>query len=323
MITLYELHWSHYCEKIRWALDYKKIPFKKVNVNIFTKPELQNFPRKGERHLVPTIYDEKTQQVVEDSSPILRYLDEAYPETPTLFPPGELQKKLIYEWIIELDSKLAVTSRKLGYTQIILENPGILAKLFLPNIANGMLTLPVIRRLSGGAMGMLLIKRFQFELNEKRHLYEELEIFLLKTIDKLQGQQYMFNNTFGAADLTLATCLRPLHIIPFFRENPKLAPLFEWQRQMLQAHHREPELLYETLIKKNREKQPPMRRGIQPDFKKSDFFAMIDQQNSETTTAFNDHELVWTWKALLTPFHYFFTIRKNKFRQRAATENIR
>jgi glutathione S-transferase len=37
VIILYELYWSHYCEKIRWALDYKKLPWKKVGINAFTK----------------------------------------------------------------------------------------------------------------------------------------------------------------------------------------------------------------------------------------------------------------------------------------------
>jgi glutathione S-transferase len=37
MITLYQLHWSHYVEKVRWALDYKNVEWSAVDVDPFTK----------------------------------------------------------------------------------------------------------------------------------------------------------------------------------------------------------------------------------------------------------------------------------------------
>jgi hypothetical protein len=32
LITLYQLHWSHYVEKVSWALDYKGIDWRAVEV---------------------------------------------------------------------------------------------------------------------------------------------------------------------------------------------------------------------------------------------------------------------------------------------------
>jgi len=32
MLTLYQFPISHYCEKARWALDYKKLDYRKVNL---------------------------------------------------------------------------------------------------------------------------------------------------------------------------------------------------------------------------------------------------------------------------------------------------
>ena len=40
MITLYQLHWSHYVEKVRWALDYKGLAWRAVEVEPFSKREM-------------------------------------------------------------------------------------------------------------------------------------------------------------------------------------------------------------------------------------------------------------------------------------------
>lgn len=42
MITLYQLHWSHYVEKVRWALDYKGVGWSAVEVDPFTKHQMHH-----------------------------------------------------------------------------------------------------------------------------------------------------------------------------------------------------------------------------------------------------------------------------------------
>jgi hypothetical protein len=36
MIELYKLHWSHYVEKVRWALDFKKLEWRGIDIVAFT-----------------------------------------------------------------------------------------------------------------------------------------------------------------------------------------------------------------------------------------------------------------------------------------------
>lgn len=319
MITLYELHWSHYCEKIRWALDYKKIPWGKINICAFSKKQMKEFAQDG-RYLVPFIVDDVKSIALGDSSPILRYLDENYFDSP-IFPQEEAEKEWMYQALIELDTKLGIAGRRLGYSQIILENPGILAQLFVPAALGGVLAWPYIRRISGAFLGMLLIKRFRFELNESLNLYEELEQFLLSISQKLMGQKYLVNNAFSALDLTLAVYLRPLRIIPFFKEHPKLAKLFEWQEQLFLDHDRESELLYENLIKEHRRKHLPYRRRVRSTH--SNFLEKIYQESKIKKTAYNDQENVWTWRILLVPYYYFFKMRENKVRQRFSSRMVR
>jgi glutathione S-transferase len=323
VITLYELHWSHYCEKIRWALDYKKLPWKKVGINAFTKKEMKKFPCTQERYLVPLIYDENTKTAIGDSSPILKYLEEVYPESSPLFFKNSADNSCINEWLLELDSKLGVIGRRLGYTQLILENPTILSKLFLPDVWGGVFTLPFIRRISSAFLAMILIKRFRFELSESLGLYEELEVHLLTIAEKLKNKKFLVNNTFSAADLTLAVYLRPLNIVPFFNEHPALTDLFKWQKDLLREHNRETRLLYEVLLEEHRKTHPPMRRKIRDSIKASGFLKSIEQQISENNTSFNDHEPIWTWRMLRVPYYYFFKIKKNKVRQKYSSNLVR
>lgn len=322
MITLYELHWSHFCEKIRWALDFKNISWKKINISAFSKKEMHKHPKNQERYLVPFIYDENTQIAMGESSQILRYLEDAYPE-PSFFPADLSKKELVYQWLIDLDSKLGIVGRRLGYSQLILENPSILSHLFLPKVWGGFFTLPGIRKIAGIALSMLLIKRFRFELNESLNLYEELEQYLLVIADKLKDKKYLIGDTFTAVDLTLAVYLRPLVIIPFFREHPGLINLFHWQERLLRAHNRESKLLYETLLEKHQIKNPPIRRKLRNNVKKSKFFAKVDQQSRESVVAFNDQEPIWTWRMLLVPYYYFIKMRRNKLRQKLSSDGVR
>ena len=66
MITLYQLHWSHFVEKVRWALDYKGLEWTAVDVDPFTKRQLVQLQcpltlDSGHKlYAVPTIHDAAT-----------------------------------------------------------------------------------------------------------------------------------------------------------------------------------------------------------------------------------------------------------------------
>lgn len=322
MITLYELHWSHYCEKIRWALHYKQLPWRRVGINAFSKKQLQTYSCP---HLVPLIHDEKTDVAVNESSKILDYLERAYPDSLKLFPTDEKGRSRVYKLMIELDSKLGIPARRLAYTQVIVEKPTILAELFFPNIFRGVLTWPLIRNVSSMVMGFILIKRFRFDLNEELKLYSSVERYLVDVLSELKDKKYLINDCFSAADITLATLLRPLRIIPFFRENPALTKLFTWQESLLSHHHGEKALLYEEAIEQIRCKRPPVRR-LTPTLTTSLITTTVDEQvnnNIKNGWAYNDQQPIWTWRLVLTPYYYFFKIRRRMVRRWDWTATVR
>ena len=80
MLELYQFEMSHYCEKVRLILDYKELPYRKVEVNLGLG-QLELYRMSGQR-LVPVLKDGN--EIVADSTAIAQYLDRQYPDKPIL-----------------------------------------------------------------------------------------------------------------------------------------------------------------------------------------------------------------------------------------------
>jgi len=250
MITLYQLHWSHYVEKVRWALDYKNVEWSAVDVDPFTKRQMQHLPCKlmldsgRGMYSVPTIHDHATGSVIGDSSKILEYLEKTYP-TPALYPSDAAERHEVVRWTLWLDSTLGLAARRLGYTQIAVEHPAILASLFIPDMS-GAGTLK--KSLAGPIIAGVLSRRFRFRHNRADRVFEELEQCLLIATQRVISRGYLVGERFTAADLTLAALSRPVLLVPFFRDHPRLQRLWQWRVTQLQEHRREPRVGYEAAL---------------------------------------------------------------------------
>jgi len=318
MITLYELHWSHFCEKIRLALNYMGLPWKMVGIDAFKKHELRQHPLPPhlQKHTVPAIHDAHTGQFVMDSTPILRYLAAQYPQAPQLFPGDPANRAAIDAQIIEFDTLIGLPARRFGYTQVILECPSLLPELFLSQRAGGVFNAPIMRYLAGNVMGMLLSKRFDIHRSEALGLYEALEQYLVALAEKFEGREFVVGEEFSAADLSLAAHLRPITVVPFFAEHPKLQGLFERHRQIVARWNGEGDFKYQTAITKARLSKPPVRRRLR------DISAAMPFKPSGNLAA-NDQKTVWTWGILAMPYHYLIGLRRRKVRQLYASVGVR
>lgn len=320
MITLYELHWSHYCEKVRLALNYMQLPWRAVDVDPFTKSAINHMPAAPHlfTHTLPAIHDESTGAFVMDSTPILRYLSDQYIDAPSLFPGDEANRAAIEAKLVEFDSMLGLTGRRLAYTQLILEDSGFLAELFLAGRAGGFFRVPVIRHIAGAAMGMMLTQRFDFHRSESLGLYEALEKYLIGIAANMRGKAdwCVVGGTFSAADITLAALLRPLTIVPFFAEHAGLRDLFAWQQRVATEHGEADLNSYQKAIQEARKRRAPMRRHLRAIEARIPFteFGRLAQ---------NDQKAVWTWRVVLAPFNYFFGLRANKLRQEFQNSAVR
>ncbi len=83
MLTLYHLYVSHFSEKVRWALDYKGLPYR--SRLLVPGAHILTVKRVAGTSTVPVLVDSDTNVVVKDSTDILHYLDRIRPDPP-LFP---------------------------------------------------------------------------------------------------------------------------------------------------------------------------------------------------------------------------------------------
>jgi glutathione S-transferase len=258
MIELYKLHWSHYVEKVRWALDFKQLPWHGIELVAFIKKELARFDCAP---TFPLIHDTGTGMAISDSSPIIRYLDETYRAHP-LFPADPALREEAWQWMLRLDSTLGLHGRRLGYTQVIMECPDTLAQLFVANVAGGLFTRRGLRRPASAVLGAMLTLRFRFHRNRVDRVYEQLEAQLLPIAGRLEREGYLVGGAFSAADITLASLLRPLRIVPHFSHHPLLQSLFSWQERLFREHGRDRAYPYEDAIRTRRERTGHMRGHV-------------------------------------------------------------
>lgn len=309
MITLYQLHWSHYVEKVRWALDYKGVEWAAVDVDPFTKRQMQHLQCKTtldsghELYTVPTIHDEATGLVVGDSSKILGYLERVYP-TPALYPAEAIEHTEVARWMLWLDSTLGLAARRLGYTQIALEHPGLLAELFVPRIVGVGRGRSFKGKLAGAIIAGVLTRRFRFSHNRTDRVFEQLEQCLLTAAQRLSSHAYLVGERFTAADLTLAALLRPTLLVPFFRDHPRLQRLFDWRATQLQRHRREPQIGYEAALHDVRRRRGWALGAVS--------WLRTSKRNDQSTlteiptvsVARNDQQPVGRWPVIKGPLRY-------------------
>jgi glutathione S-transferase len=258
MIELYKLHWSHYVEKVRWALDFKQLDWRGIDIVAFTKKEMQRFDC---AQTVPLIHDTATGVAISDSSPIIRYLDETYPQRP-LLPLDPAEREAVWQWMLQLDSTLGLLARRLGYTQVIMECPNILSQLFMPDVCGGLFTRRGWRALAAPILGAMLSLRFRFHRNREDRVYETLEAQLIPLAAQLERDGFLVGGRFSAADITLACLLRPLRIVPHFTGHSRLQSLFAWQERLFRGHGRDVAFPYESLIQAQRERRGSMRGRV-------------------------------------------------------------
>ena len=199
--VLYQFPISHYCEKIRWAMDYKGLDYKLKN--LFPGLHLRTTKKIAPKTYLPILMDQGEQ--VQNSHVILNYLDEKYPEK-SLSPidPELLEQAL--EWEKYCDVEIGVHIRRYCY-HILLAEP----KIVVPFFTQG-----------GPWWGPLFFKLFFKKIEpvmRKMMAIDEAgaqksEVRIQQAIDKLyveyQQREFLVGDRFSRADLAAASLLAPL-----------------------------------------------------------------------------------------------------------------
>jgi microsomal prostaglandin-E synthase 2 len=98
---LYQYNVCPFCWKVKALLGYKKIPYEAVEVHPLNKKEIK-FSKDYKK--VPIFIDAAGNQV-NDSTPIMQYIDERYPETP-VFAQNAAEREKETKWLKWADATL-------------------------------------------------------------------------------------------------------------------------------------------------------------------------------------------------------------------------
>jgi len=226
-IVLYEISWSHFCEKARFCLDFKRLPYRIVAVNPFTRRQAI---RAGGRGHVPVLRDGG--RLVEGSNAIAAYLEEAYPDPPLL--PGDASgRSEVLALEGRCDEWLGPDARRVAY-EVALEKRELLLGTLL-------WSRPPKRWLNG-----LMVRLLEPRLRRKFHIYKRetdesrarLRTFLADLQARVAAGPYLVGDALTLADIAAVSLLDPLEIVPEFVRDRAYAPLFAWKRGLARANGR-------------------------------------------------------------------------------------
>ena len=238
MLTLYQFTYSHFCEKVRWALDYKQLPYQPHN--LLAGPHLLTTKKLAPKTAVPILIDGET--VIQDSAEILNHLDTKWPAAP-LTPSDPILKKEALEWETYLDTEIGVPIRLYFYNSILSNVP--MAKQVMLRDAPwyGPLLYRFIFPVVRGKIRESLGVSPEAAVQAKQHL----EAAFAKLNQALIGKNFLVGDCFSRADLTACSLLAmfclPQQTLPdaleTFRTEHEQDRFFPWVAQTYQTyrHH--------------------------------------------------------------------------------------
>ncbi|MEL6177419.1 MAG: glutathione S-transferase family protein [Myxococcota bacterium] len=246
---LYQFPHSHFSEKARWALDWKRLPFKKIDLT--RGPHARITRRYGPETTVPVLVDEDG-TAIQDSTAILDYLEATYPNAP-LSPndPQDAAEALRLEEFF--DDTLGHHTRRFAYAALI-DRPDVLRFIWLQGRGPLMrLAFPLLFRLIKPRM----VKRLK--LGPGAADESEAELFRAMDVidERLASSDYLVGDRFTRADLTAAALLSlitwpPEHDFNFpppdmlpkriqtFLDTTRERPSTRWALEMYSRHRAKP-----------------------------------------------------------------------------------
>jgi glutathione S-transferase len=213
--VLWQLQISHYNEKVRWALDYKRIPHTRRSM----MPGVHQLIVKRKAGIVTSPVLEVDGGGIGDSTAILEAIEERWPEPP-LMPENPLQRRRALRLEDYFDEELGPHIRRAVYWEL-LPHPDVVIPLFTDGASS------LSRALLRGSFPALRVgmKRFMNIYEEPAMRSREKTVAALDTLEKeLGGKDYLVGDRFSVADLTAASLFYPLALPPEF---PYTSPTFE------------------------------------------------------------------------------------------------
>ena len=241
MTILYQFRISHYCEKARWALDYKKLPY--TTRNLLVGLHIKQIRKIAPESSVPVL--KIKDRYIQGSDKILDYLDSIGDIIMT--PPEADLARQAREWETSADRYFGVPIRCLLYNEI-LDKPHVLLPMWLDQ---------------GPFYGKLYYRFAYKQINkvvrEKMQVNDRTATMSRKQIDRgieklhtaLSRTDYLAAPYFTRADMSVCSLLAPILCPPQsgyhwhadmsvelsdYRQSLLATPAGKWVTAMYQKH---------------------------------------------------------------------------------------
>lgn len=223
-IKFYQFAISHYCEKIRWALDHKGLSYQTINLLPGSHIKLIR-GMTGNTSVPVLVHDDK---IVQNSADIIDYLDEAFPDR-LLTPLDPQERQLAREWERRLDKVAGPAVRCYSY-HYLLQRPKVVAPMLAAQT-------PFYNRylIRLGFSRLEEIMRSWMKINERtaHAAQREMEDILSELARSYQSSAFLVGNRFTRADLTAAALFAPLfqpeaYPVPWPAPSKLPQPMQQW-----------------------------------------------------------------------------------------------
>jgi glutathione S-transferase len=200
MMKLYQFPFSHYCEKSRWVLEYKRVPYEPVN--FLPGLHFNAVRRVAPNTCLPVLLHEKT--VIQGSSAIITYVDATFP-TPALTPGDPAAAREALEWEEYLDEQIGVNLRLWFYYHTLPHRERALRFL----LRDAPWHRSVLFRLIFPRVRPAMMRFMKINADTAKQAEVQLLAALEKLDQALKGRRFLVGESFSRADLTACALLSP------------------------------------------------------------------------------------------------------------------
>jgi glutathione S-transferase len=226
-IKLIHMYASPWAERVRWALNYKGVPYEKQNYQPGVDEEAVK-KLTGQAQVPVLLVNGK---VIPDSTAILNWLEEYQPQPP-LTPVSDKDRAQVMLWEELMDGVLGPQARMLVVGHFLRSSE--------PELQKG---------------GQYFAQKYQHSAYAEEHAKVTVERVLTILKHALDGRRYLVGEAFTRADVTVASMLllvnpppdelflfpaamRPMYTVSL-SSDLSFAPIFGWRDDIYRRHRGE------------------------------------------------------------------------------------
>ncbi|WP_166263434.1 glutathione S-transferase family protein [Marinobacter caseinilyticus] len=200
-VQLYQFAISHFCEKVRWALDFKGIDYEAIN--LLPGTHVKTVRQLTGKSSVPVLVHQG--QAIQGSANIINYLDDTFPEH-SLTPEDPAQRDAALAWEKRLDEEAGPAIRCYCY-HYLLQRP----KLVVPMLtAQKSLVYYWLIRLGFSKLEDGMRNYMKINVKTASQSQVAMEKILAELAAAYAQSEYLVGDRFSRADLAAAALFSAL-----------------------------------------------------------------------------------------------------------------